>query len=142
MIEHQAHELLQAAYETGETSPYDLAVERWGNDSLADAKAASDLLVSLRLAKYGDEGRTLLAPTNAGRYWSLNGGFMAFLKEEPEKVAGKSRNSEVETLRANYMALRLKTFWWSFGMSATGFVIAIVSLIVSLACGEIPRRWH
>ncbi len=37
------------------------------------------------------------------------------------------------------MALRLKTFWWSFGMSVVGFVIAIISLIVALANGEVPH---
>lgn len=102
MTEHRVHELLQTAYEKGEVSPFDLAAERWGSeaDPLALAKSAADTLVSLRLARYTDEGRTLLAPTNAGRYWSLHGGFLAFLKEEPDKAAGKSRSPEVEALRA------------------------------------------
>ncbi|OWK40312.1 hypothetical protein [Fimbriiglobus ruber] len=142
MTELRVHELLQAAYVAGEVAPFDLAAERWGDESLSDAKTAADTLVSLRLAKFTDEGRTLLAPTNAGRYWALHGGFLAFLKEEPEKTAGKNRSSEAEALRANYMALRLKTFWWSFGMSVTGFVIAVLSMIVALCSGEIPHRWR
>lgn len=145
MIELRAHELLQAAYESQGVSPFDLAAERWGtgDEALVEAKAATDLLVSLRLAKFTDEGRTQLAPTNAGRYWALHGGFLAFLKEEPEKAnGGKSRSPEAEALRANYMALRLKTFWWSFGMSVIGFLIAVTSLIVALACGEMPHRWR
>lgn len=144
MIEMRAHELLQAAYQGGEVAPFDLAVERWGSgdEVLADAKAATDMLVSLRLARYADEGRTQLVPTNAGRYWALQGGFLAFLKEEPEKGAGRNRSPEVEALRANYMALRLKTFWWSFGMSAAGFLIAIISLVVALCVGEFPHRWR
>ena len=145
MTELRVHELLQAAYERGEVGPFDLAAERWGtgDEVLAEAKGAADVLVSLRLARYGDEGRTVLAPTNAGRYWALHGGFLAFLKEEPERASGgKSKSPEAEALRAAYMALRLKTFWWSFGMSAAGFLIAVISLVVALACGEVPHRWR
>ena len=142
MIELRVHELLQAAYGAGEVSPFDLAAERWGDDGLADGKVAADLLVSLRLARYADEGRTRLAPTNAGRYWALHGGFLAFLKEEPEKASGRNRSPESEALRTSYMALRLRTFWWSFGISAAGFLIAIVSLIVALCFGDFPHRWR
>lgn len=142
MIEIRTDELLQTAYQQGEVSYFDYAAEKWGNDSLDDAKAASDQLVSLRLAKHADEGRTRIALTNAGRYWAVRGGFLAFLKEEPEKVPGRNKNPEAEALRANYMALRLKTFWWSFGMSVAGFVIAIVSLIVALCTGDLPHRWR
>lgn len=142
MIEIRTDELLRAAYQQGELSHFDHAAQAWGNDSLDDAKAASDQLVSLRLAKYTDEGRTRIALTNAGRYWAVRGGFLAFLKEEPEKVPGRSKSPEAEALRANYMALRLKTFWWSFGMSAVGFVVAIVSLIVALCAGDSPHRWR
>lgn len=142
MTDTRAHELLQAAYEAGELSPFDLAVERWETeaDPLAAGKAAADTLISLRLAKYTDEGRTLLAPTNAGRYWALHGGYLAFLKEEPARAEGKNRRPDAEALRAAYMALRLKTFWWTFGMSVAGFVLSIVSLIVALTFGEFPHR--
>jgi hypothetical protein len=144
MTELRAHELLQAAYERGEVSPFDLAVEHWGPGDavLEEAKAASDLLATLRLARYTDEGRTTLAPTNAGRYWALHGGFLAFLKEEPEKGSGRNRSPESEALRTSYMALRLKTFWWSFGMSVAGFLLAIVSLAVALCVGDLPHRWR
>jgi hypothetical protein len=143
MIELRVQELLQAAYDTGVVGPFDLAAERWGDERLADGKVAADLLVSLRLARYTDEGRTRLAPTNAGRYWALHGGFLGFLKEEPDKAGGGSpKRPEAEALRASYMALRLKTFWWSFGMSAAGFLISIVSLVVALCVGEFPLRWR
>jgi hypothetical protein len=144
MTEMRAHELLQAAYEGGEVSPFDVAADRWGPEdgALEEAKAAADLLVSLRLAKYADEGRTRLAPTNAGRYWALHGGFLGFLKEEPEKASGRNRSPESESLRTSYMALRLKTFWWSFGISAAGFLIAIASLVVALCFGDFPHRWR
>jgi len=143
MIEMRVHELLQAAYEKGEVAPFDLAAERWGtgDEALIEAKTAADMLVSLRFAKFTDEGRTQIVPTNAGRYWALHGGFLAFLKEEPDKAAGRNRSPESEALRTSYMALRLKTFWWSFGMSVAGFLIAI-SLVVALCMGEVPHRWR
>jgi hypothetical protein len=142
MSDTRAHDLLQAAYEAGEVSPFDLAVERWNAeaDPLAAGKAAADTLVSLRLAKYTDEGRTRVAPTNAGRYWALHGGYLAFLKEEPARGEGKSRSPEAEALRAAYMALRLKTFWWTFGLSVAGFVLSIVSLVIALLFGDFPHR--
>ncbi|MBN9520259.1 hypothetical protein J0H58_17310 [bacterium] len=145
MAEMRAHELLLAAFAGKELPLFDLAVERWGpgDEALAEAKAAADLLVSLRLARFTDEGRTVLSPTNAGRYWALHGGFLAFLKEEPDRGSGgRGRSPEAEALRASYMALRLKTFWWSFGMSAAGFAIAVVSLVVALCSGEVPHRWR
>lgn len=143
MTELRAHELLQVAYEFKEVSPFDVAAERWGagDEALAEATAAADLLVALRSARYADDGRTALAFTNAGRYWALHGGFLGFLREEPERSAGRNRSPEAEALRASCTALRLKTFWWSFGMSVAGFLIAVVSLVVALACGEIPHRW-
>lgn len=145
MTEMRAHELMQAAYEGKEVAPFDLAAGRWGpgDDVLAEAKGAADLLVALRLARYADDGRTELALTNAGRYWALHGGFLGFLKEDPDRAAGgRGRSPEAEALRASYMALRLKTFRWTFGMSAAGFLVAVLSLAVALAWGEVPHRWR
>jgi hypothetical protein len=44
MTELRTHELLQAADESGETSPFDLAAECWNGDSLTDARTAADQL--------------------------------------------------------------------------------------------------
>lgn len=142
MTETRAHELLQAVYEAGELAPFDLATERWDNeaDPLGVAKIAADTLVSLRLARYTDDGRTLLGPTNAGRYWALHGGYLAFLKEEPEKAAGKNRNPEADALRAAYMTLRLKTFWWSFSISVASFALSTISLMIALLFGDFLHR--
>ena len=71
-------------------SEFDLAHWETDAEALATAKAAADLRVSLRLARYTDDGRTAVAPTNAGRYRALHGGFLAFLTEEPDKAAGGS----------------------------------------------------
>ena len=51
-----------------------------------------------------------------------------------------ARSPESEALRTSYMALRLKTFWWSFTISAAGFFIAVVSLVVALCFGDFPHR--
>jgi hypothetical protein len=138
-IELRAHEMLLAAYSR---SPLDLfgdaklpAEEE--REALDSAKAAADLLVSARFAKYADDGRTQIELTNAGRYWALNGGFLAFLKEEPPAHGGgRGRNPEMEELRMNYMRLRLGTFWWSFGFSVASFIFAIASLVVAYFYGE------
>ena len=59
--------------------------------------------MKLRLMRFVDEGRAQLWLTNPGRYWAFNGGYMAFLKEEPDRAAsasgGKGRNPELEQLR-------------------------------------------
>ena len=76
--------------------------------------------------------------TNAGRYWALHGGYLAFLKEEPPSASGggRSRNPELEALRFNYMKLRLNTFWMSFGLSIAGFIISLISLAVAWISGQ------
>lgn len=99
---------------------------------LAARKAAAEMIVNAKMAKYADDGRTEIALTNAGRYWAGHGGYTAFLREEPAGAGGgRGRNPELETLRANYMRLRLNTFWWTFGLSVASFVISIISLVVA-----------
>lgn len=119
--------------------PYEHAASNWaGDESLEDARAAADQLVSARLAKYTDDARTQLKLTNAGRYWALHGGWFALLKEEPDRAGGGhgGRNPELVELRATYMRLRLNTFWWSFGFSVASFIMSAVSLIVAFKYGE------
>lgn len=110
---------------------------------LATLKLAADLLVKARLAKFEDEGRTTLALTNAGRYWALHGGWLAYLKEEPLAMGGggRGRNPEMEALRSEYMRLRLNTFWWTFGMSVAGLIFSIVSILIAVFYGDrmLPR---
>ena len=101
------------------------------------AKDAADLLVTARFAKFADEGRTLIEVTNAGRYWALNGGYLAFLKEDPAGGrGGRTRNPEMEALRMEYFKLRLGTFWWTFGFSVASFIFALISLAVAYFYGE------
>ncbi len=134
-IERAADALLLAAFERASVSVFDLG----GSDgeALSAAKQAADRLVALKLAKYADDGRTELALTNAGRYWAMNGGYMAFLKEDPPSGGGgRNRNPEHEALRFEYMKLRLNTFWWTFGLSIASFIISIISVTIAVFYGD------
>jgi len=137
-IEQRAHELLLATYAKAPHDVFgDAPPDEGEGERLKLAKGAADLLVASRFARYADEGRTQIELTNAGRYWALNGGFLAFLKEEPpEQSRGRGRSPEMEELRINYMKLRLGTFWWSFGFSVASFIFAIISLAVAYFYGE------
>lgn len=103
---------------------------------LAVRKEAADLLVANKMARFADDARTRIALTNAGRYWAGHGGFSAFAREDPAGGRGKGRNPELEELRANYMRLRLNTFWWTFGLSVASFIISIISLTVAAIFGR------
>jgi len=129
--EHAAQDLLTRAHAA---SPAEVFADY---TELEAAKAGADVLVAAKLAKFADEGRTQVSITNAGRYWALHGGFMAFLKEEPPGGGGggRARNPELEEVRLVLMRRRLNTFWWSFGVSIAGFLISIVSLIVAFSLG-------
>lgn len=137
-VETIADQLLLAAKDV---SPAEIFSAGAGAEELAAAKAAADLLISARFAKFADEGRTQIELTNAGRYWALHGGFLAYLKEDPAALSrgGRQRNPELETLRMSYMRLRLNTFWWSFGLSIVSLVVSLVSLTVAYLYGGILR---
>ncbi|MBC7768038.1 MAG: hypothetical protein H7124_04575 [Phycisphaerales bacterium] len=93
--------------------------------------------MAAKLAKFADDGRTQVTITNAGRYWALHGGFMAFLKEEPPSGGGggRARNPELEEVRLVLMRRRLNTFWWSFGISIAGFVMSLISIAIAVSLG-------
>lgn len=101
-------------------------------------KTAADLLVKSKLARFTDDTRSDIDIANAGRYWALHGGYLAFLKEETPSSGGggRQRNPEMESLRAEYMKLRLGTFWWSFGLSVAGFIMSIISVAIALFYGD------
>jgi hypothetical protein len=135
-----AARLLDTAYASGgPLSPFDFPLPEVEpeKERLALLKLASDLLVKSRLAKFDDEGRTALVLTNAGRYWALHGGWLAYLKEEPLAMGGggRGRNPEMEALRSEYMRLRLNTFWWTFGMSAAGLIFSVISIGIAVFYG-------
>jgi hypothetical protein len=131
--------MLLAAYQQSPLDVFGVAPPPEGEErvQLDLAKTAADLLVTARFASYADEGRTQIELTNAGRYWALNGGYFAFLKEEPAgRGGGRGRNPEMEALRMDYMRLRLGTFWWTFGLSIASFCFALLSLTIAFFYGE------
>lgn len=131
-VERRADALLAAAFRGGGD-----VFENGDAARLTASKKAADRLVELKLARYADEGRTRIEPTNAGRYWALNGGYMAFLKEAPPGGGGgRNQNPEFQALRMNYMKLRMNTFWLSFGLSIAGFIISLISLAVAALTGQ------
>lgn len=140
--DHGATELLQAAYANdGPLSHFDISLAAPDDASrLAALKGGADLLVRNKLAQFVDESRTAIVLTNAGRYWALNGGFMAFLKEDPPGSGGggggRGRNPEMEALRSEYMRLRLNTFWWTFGMSVAGLIFSVISIVIAILLGQ------
>lgn len=139
-----AAQLLEAAFARAPLSIFDEPAAGAADEKerLALLKLAADLIVKTRLAKFDDDGRTSIVLTNAGRYWALHGGWLAYLKEEPLAVAGgRGRNPETEALRSEYMRLRLNTFWWSFGLSIAGFVFSVVSVLIAIFYGDrvLPR---
>jgi hypothetical protein len=134
LADRRAHELLLAAYASDSADVF----SNGPAEALAIEKSAADKLVRLKLAWFPDESRDTIKVTNSGRYWALNGGYMAFLKEDPPTGGGgtRGRNPEMEALRFTYMKLRLNTFWLTFGMSIAGFLISLVSLAVAYFYGE------
>ena len=136
-LEADAHELLASALAGAAEVHGEAPVLEAG--ALKRRKDAADHLVRLRLARYEDEGRTRLVLTNPGRYWALHGGYMAFLREDPDRAAGngggRGRNPELEQLRYNFMSLRMRTFWWSFGISIASFLLSMLSLYFALRYG-------
>jgi len=140
-VEHTADRLLAAAYKVPPVDIFDQPDTVFADEDtkLSIAKDAADLLVRTRLAKFADDGRTQLTLTNAGRYWALHGGYLAYLKDDSATPSGggggRQRNPEMEALRSEYMKLRLNTFWWSFGLSIAGFVMSLVSVAIALFYG-------
>lgn len=92
--EHAAHDMLNRAQASA------AEVFEDGAD-LEGAKAAADLLVTAKLAKFADDGRTQVALTNAGRYWALHGGYLAFLKEDPIGGGGRGAILNSKTCGSN-----------------------------------------
>lgn len=132
--DEHAHRLLDQAWRQPPADIFGIDADA---DALALTKRGADLLVNARLATFADEGRTQLIVTPAGRYWSLNGGYLAYLKEEPAgRGGGRGRNPELEEMRMALMKRRLDTFWWSFGLSLAGFLFSLVSVAIALTYGD------
>ena len=147
--ERLADDLLDAAHRAGRLDVYAFGESTWGPEprALADARAAADELVAHKLARFADEPRTTIELTPFGRYWSTEGGYLAFLKSDGAAAAtrggrergdGEEGGMDPETrrryqqLRMSLMEKRLKTFWWGFGISIVSFVMSMLSLYLAV----------
>jgi len=134
--EQAADLLLRAAYETRRLDFYDLSTGFGGEEAerLTAARDGAAILVGSRMARYCSEDRSQIRLTNAGRFWALKGGYLAFLKDEPEERqepgAVPATPDEYAEMKARYIRLRLNTFWWSFILSVLGFITSVVSLVI------------
>ena len=143
--ERLIHELLDAAHRAGQLDVYAFGEQAWGPEphALADARAAADDLVLHKLARFVDEPRTTIALTPFGRYWSTEGGYLAFLKSDGATPARGGRDGDeggmdpetrrrYQQLRMSLMEKRLKTFWWAFGISIVSFTMSMLSLYLAV----------
>jgi hypothetical protein len=104
---------------------------------LSQRKPAADLLTKARLAAFSDNTRTGLMILNAGRYWSLHGGYLAYLKQDqarpPKASVPKIKEADpIQELNAKYMRWRVTTFWWSFALSTASFIISLTIFMLVL----------
>jgi len=100
-------------------------------------------LVRDKLAIYQDDEKTILQLTNYGRYWILQGGYEAFLREShKKKVSKKLKNQEKEKLikekeelleaRLKLTHFRLWGFWLALIISLIGFTLSLFNLYLIL----------
>ncbi|MBL0359098.1 MAG: hypothetical protein IPP72_20525 [Chitinophagaceae bacterium] len=135
-----SNELLNEVYKTGTINFYDFATSRYAADEngLGKTKTAASHLVKEKLAKYTDEEHTLLSISNYGRYWILQGGYLAFLKgnHEPKEHTQDMHHSKEELLEARLKLthFRLIAFWLTLILSILGFFFSLINfyLIISV----------
>ncbi|ULQ55759.1 hypothetical protein KJS94_14010 [Flavihumibacter rivuli] len=140
-------ELLQAAYANSPLPVYDLALEKWGQDSEAfrSTKSLVDELVEEKLLHFNDAQRTQVQITNYGRYWMSHGGYMEFLKGGERKQKEHHEHShhgsnhsahelqmreELREARLKFTRYRIVTYWWSFGLSLISFFLSLLSIFL------------
>ena len=100
-------------------------------------------LVKEKLAEYADKEHTTLQITNFGRYWIIQGGYDAFLREglrktELKKIKDAERerlNKDKEELieaRLKLTHFKLWGFWLSLIISLIGFTLSLFNLYLIL----------
>ncbi|WP_156123608.1 hypothetical protein [Flavihumibacter sp. ZG627] len=145
-------QLLDATYEKGSISLYDYIAGKWPDDTelFKSAKSFGDQLVTEKLAHFTDEQRTILAISNFGRYWTLMGGYPAFLKDNEHKLKehhhhlhdgiqehdvenGHDLKEDLRIARLRFTKYRIITYWWSFAFSIISFFLSVISLYLILS---------
>lgn len=133
--------MLNAVYKKGVLNVYDFCAEEWGNDSetFINCKAFADHLVKDKLAKYADDNKTQISITNFGRYWITQGGFLVYLKEGDKKIKPEKDKhheqlkEELKEARLKFTHYRIVTYWWGFIISIISFILSLLSLYLILS---------
>lgn len=128
-------QLLETAYEEAEVSLFDFAAgfQPKDNEPLKMCREWTQPLVKDKLLSYADEKKTLVSLTNYGKYWMLNGGYLAYLRDEHD--VKERKNLEKEQHEEQLLEARLKLthyrlfgFWITLVVSALGFALSLVNL--------------
>ena len=128
--------LLQNIYENESIAVYDYAANIFSSEieNFSKTKEWTDQLVKDKLAKYRDNQNTELIITNFGKYWILQGGYDAFLKEgsrikaekkkEDQLSEFKNEKEELVEARLKLTKFRLVGFWLTIVISVIGLLLS------------------
>lgn len=132
-------QLLQAAYDNESVDIYNNARAITGNDNelFSNTRMWAHQLVREKLATYVDEEKTILRITNYGRFWTLQGGYIAFLREFHdlrEKKSTEKEQQKIELLeeRLKLTQYRLVGFWLTLVLSIVGMLSLALNLYLLL----------
>lgn len=132
--------LLLAAYEQGSINFYDFALEKMKLDTedFMQVRSWVQQLVRDKLAVYADAENTSISIANYGKYWMVQGGFLAYLRDEHDLK--EKRNLEKEAHQERLLEARLKLtqyrlfgFWIALVVSSLGFALSIFNLFLFLS---------
>lgn len=133
-------QLLNEVYNHETIEIYDVAHRILGNNDLdfANTRQWTHQLVREKLAVYADEEKTQLRVTNYGRYWMINGGYEAFLREYLELKEKKNSEKEQQKLelleeRLKLTQYRLVGFWLTLVLSIVGMLSLALNLYLLLS---------
>ena len=128
--------LLQNIYENESVEVYDYAANIFISEveNFSKTKEWTDQLVRDKLATYRDKESTELIITNFGKYWILQGGYDAFLKDgnrlkaqkkkEDQLSEFKKEKEELVEARLKLTKFRLVGFWLTIVISVIGLLLS------------------
>jgi len=132
--------LLQAAYEQGPVNFYDFAMEQMQleNEDFIQVRGWVQQLVREKLAVYADAENTSINIANYGKYWMVQGGYLAYLRDEHDLKEKRSLEKEAHQeklleARLKLTQYRLLGFWIALVVSSLGFALSIFNLFLFLS---------
>jgi hypothetical protein len=132
--------LLEKAYEESKLGLYDFAeaISSEDADVLKECRNWAYPLIKDKLLSYVDEEKTIVQITNYGKFWMVNGGYIAYLRDEHD--VKEKRNLEREKHQEKLLEARLKLtnyrllgFWIALVVSALGFTLSIINLFLYMS---------